>query len=92
MRARRANGASPISGKVDIKAGNPGRPEKKNTVTENAEARRLEEIRSGVQWRKWGPYLSERQWGTVREDYSYDGNAGDDQASVKGRRFIPEKY
>jgi hypothetical protein len=26
-------------------------------------------------WRKWGPYLSERQWGTVREDYSADGNA-----------------
>jgi hypothetical protein len=29
----------------------------------------------GVPWRKWGPYLSERQWGTVREDYSEDGNA-----------------
>src|SRR5689334_17280890 len=28
-----------------------------------------------VPWRKWGPYLSERQWGTVREDYSRDGNA-----------------
>ena len=26
-------------------------------------------------WRKWGPYLSERQWGTVREDYSKDGSA-----------------
>jgi hypothetical protein len=26
-------------------------------------------------WKKWGPYLSERQWGTVREDYSHDGNA-----------------
>ncbi|GAA3568746.1 glucosidase [Nonomuraea rosea] len=26
-------------------------------------------------WRRWGPYLSERQWGTVREDYSYDGDA-----------------
>ena len=26
-------------------------------------------------WKKWGPYLSERQWGTVREDYSQDGNA-----------------
>jgi hypothetical protein len=26
-------------------------------------------------WRRWGPYLSERQWGTVREDYSADGNA-----------------
>ena len=44
----------------------------------NAEAARLEEARGhGVPWRQWGPYLSERQWGTVREDYSYDGNAWD---------------
>ena len=28
-------------------------------------------------WRHWGPYLSERQWGTVREDYSPDGTAWD---------------
>uniref|UniRef100_B8HS73 Mannosylglycerate hydrolase MGH1-like glycoside hydrolase domain-containing protein n=1 Tax=Cyanothece sp. (strain PCC 7425 / ATCC 29141) TaxID=395961 RepID=B8HS73_CYAP4 len=41
-----------------------------------AEAQRLAETRSGhVDWYKWGPYLSERQWGTVREDYSDDGNA-----------------
>jgi hypothetical protein len=46
-------------------------------VSKSAEAQRLEEIRSGAQWRKWGPYLSERQWGTVREDYSEDGNAWD---------------
>jgi hypothetical protein len=39
---------------------------------------RLEEARtSKTRWRKWGPYLSERQWGTVREDYSQDGNAWD---------------
>ena len=42
---------------------------------DGAEARRLAEARDGVPWRKWGPYLSERQWGTVREDYSGDGNA-----------------
>jgi hypothetical protein len=30
-----------------------------------------------VPWRQWGPYLSERQWGIVREDYSEDGNAWD---------------
>ena len=29
----------------------------------------------GVPWRRFGPYLSERQWGTVREDYSDDGDA-----------------
>lgn len=28
-------------------------------------------------WQKWGPYVSERSWGTVREDYSADGNAWD---------------
>jgi hypothetical protein len=40
------------------------------------EQRRLEEARTGtVAWKKWGPYLSERQWGTVREDYSETGDA-----------------
>jgi hypothetical protein len=39
---------------------------------------RLDQARtSKIPWRKWGPYLSERQWGTVREDYSKDGNAWD---------------
>ncbi len=42
----------------------------------NAEQQRLQDDRVGAQpWRKWGPYLSERQWGTVREDYSADGGA-----------------
>jgi hypothetical protein len=42
----------------------------------NAEQQRLDEARErGVPWRKWGPYLSERQWGTVREDYSPGGDA-----------------
>jgi hypothetical protein len=40
--------------------------------------RRLNEAREKqIPWKKWGPYLSERQWGTVREDYSTDGNAWD---------------
>lgn len=44
----------------------------------SAEQSRLAEARDGtVPWRLWGPYLSERQWGTVREDYSADGNAWD---------------
>ena len=39
---------------------------------------RLGEARTAkAPWKKWGPYLSERQWGTVREDYSSDGNAWD---------------
>jgi hypothetical protein len=42
----------------------------------NDEQRRLEEDRLGRRpWRRWGPYLSERQWGTVREDYSAAGDA-----------------
>ncbi|NDJ24961.1 glucosidase [Nostoc sp. B(2019)] len=41
-----------------------------------AEERRLEEDRNRkAYWRRWGPYLSDRQWGTVREDYSKDGSA-----------------
>jgi hypothetical protein len=40
------------------------------------ESRRLDEAHTvSIPWRKWGPYLSERQWGTVREDYSASGDA-----------------
>jgi hypothetical protein len=57
-----------------------------------AEQERLEQARTGEQaWKKWGPYLSERQWGTVREDYSQDGNAWDyfthDQARSRAYRW-----
>ena len=42
----------------------------------NAEKQRLIDAREkDTPWRKWGPYLSERQWGTVREDYSDNGDA-----------------
>ena len=59
---------------------------------ETKEQKRLNEAReSGVSWKKWGPYLSERQWGTVREDYSHDGNAWDyfnhDQARSRAYRW-----
>ncbi len=44
----------------------------------NAEEKRLEESRDRKShWKRWGPYLSERQWGTVREDYSEHGTAWD---------------
>lgn len=43
------------------------------TVAETAEGRRLaEDARRERNWKWWGPYLAERQWGTVREDYSAD--------------------
>eukprot|EP00117_Sycon_ciliatum_P049930 scpid12923/ scgid35323/ Uncharacterized protein YMR196W len=45
---------------------------------EAAEAERLKEDAARKKnWKRWGPYLSERQWGTVREDYSADGNCWD---------------
>src|SRR5947207_14631072 len=59
---------------------------------ETNEQRRLNETREkGVPWKKWGPYLSERQWGTVREDYSHDGDAwgyfSHDQARSRAYRW-----
>jgi hypothetical protein len=52
---------------------------------------RLEEARAGVPWKAWGPYLSERQWGTVREDYSAGGDAWNhlthDQARSRAYRW-----
>src|SRR5512136_687972 len=58
----------------------------------NAEQKRLQEAREGnVPWKKWGPYLSERQWGTVREDYSENGDAWNffthDQARSRAYRW-----
>jgi hypothetical protein len=47
-------------------------------ATLTAEERRLQEvINHQAHWRRWGPYLSDRQWGTVREDYSPHGSAWD---------------
>ncbi|HVO97163.1 MAG TPA: hypothetical protein VMT15_03810 [Bryobacteraceae bacterium] len=58
----------------------------------NAEESRLEEARKRkAPWKKWGPYLSERQWGTVREDYSESGDAWNyfshDQARSRAYRW-----
>ena len=57
-----------------------------------AEHLRLEQSRDGADaWKKWGPYLSERQWGTVREDYSDGGDAWNyfthDQARSRAYRW-----
>src|SRR5213083_532327 len=47
-------------------------------IMANAEQNRLQEAHEDKQpWYRWGPYISERQWGTVREDYSPDGRAWD---------------
>src|SRR5499433_2454178 len=57
-----------------------------------AEQKRLEDAReTRAPWKKWGPYLSERQWGTVREDYSESGDAWNyfshDQARSRAYRW-----
>src|SRR5215475_12152979 len=62
------------------------------TPFRTTEQRRLAEAREGgVPWKKWGPYLSERQWGTVREDYSESGDAWNyfshDQARSRAYRW-----
>jgi hypothetical protein len=45
-------------------------------LTKTAEQMRLDEVHEkGMPWKQWGPYLSERQWGMVREDYSENGDA-----------------
>ena len=55
------------------------------------EQRLIENQATGSKWHRWGPYLSERQWGTVREDYSPDGTAWDyfthDQARSRTYRW-----
>ncbi|MDX9788183.1 MAG: hypothetical protein RBR35_18565 [Salinivirgaceae bacterium] len=48
----------------------------KHKIIDVTEQKRLNDAReAGIPWKKWGPYLSERQWGTVREDYSENGDA-----------------
>jgi hypothetical protein len=61
------------------------------TAKDTEEGRRLLETRGKLLWRRWGPYVSERSWGTVREDYSWNGAAWDflshDAARSKAYRW-----
>jgi len=62
------------------------------TEEKNKEKLRVKEARERkLSWKKWGPYLSERQWGTVREDYSDNGDAWNyfshDQARSRAYRW-----
>ncbi len=62
------------------------------SLATDAETRRLNEASDRTQnWKRWGPYLAERQWGTVREDYSDDGEAWDyfphEQAASRAYRW-----
>jgi hypothetical protein len=63
-----------------------------NPLVDVTEQKRLNEAREAqIPWKKWGPYLSERQWGTVREDYSENGDAWNffthDQARSRAYRW-----
>ncbi len=70
-----AESAPPAGPAPALPRGTPKRGTKPSALR-TAEARRLEESRQRTaHWKRWGPYLSERQWGTVREDYSADGTA-----------------
>src|SRR5262245_64719837 len=65
---------------------------RETTCMAREEERRLQEATSpDTPWKKWGPYLSERQWGTVREDYSETGDAWNyfshDQARSRAYRW-----
>jgi hypothetical protein len=67
-------------------------PQTKNDAPTREHARLAEPYVGSVPpWRKWGPYVSDRSWGTVREDYSADGNAWDylthDQARSRAYRW-----
>ena len=62
------------------------------TQQPTAEDQRLADARErNVPWRRWGPYVSERQWGTVREDYSPGGTSWEslshDQARSRAYRW-----
>ena len=61
-------------------------------IVDVIEQKRLNDAREAqIPWKKWGPYLSERQWGTVREDYSENGDAWNyfshDQARSRAYRW-----
>src|SRR5580692_4960886 len=63
-----------------------------NYMEDTAERQRLESYRTEhSKWKKWGPYVSERAWATVREDYSVDGNAWNyfpyEQAKTRAYRW-----
>ena len=83
---RRASGRDRAEERLDVRAARPSRwrparPSRRGTFPAGsammhmmtAERERLQDL----EWKRWGPYLAERAWGTVREDYSADGDAWD---------------
>ncbi|HEY1241704.1 MAG TPA: hypothetical protein VGF16_14165, partial [Bryobacteraceae bacterium] len=92
MKAKAARVASPsaLEHMADVEL--PGIQVESIAVASTAEGRRLTEtLGKPLLWRRWGPYVSERSWGTVREDYSSSGAAWDflshDMARSKAYRW-----
>ena len=90
VRVVRSRDAGPPTGEDGQVTGqNGGSAGRNDGRVGEAERRRLTE--DHVAWRRWGPYLAERAWGTVREDYSSDGTAWDylshDQARSRAYRW-----
>ena len=74
MPLRRSRPSSPRAGRAAPAA--RARVPRAEADPVQAEARRLQESADrSAHWKRWGPYLSDRAWATVREDYSADGNA-----------------
>jgi len=82
----------PLKKKTDSRETTAKTVAAESTLGPTAEQRRLKDAgNQNVAWKKWGPYLSERQWGTVREDYSQGGDAWDyfthDQARSRAYKW-----
>ena len=79
-------GGGPVVGSTDVREASEG-----YEIMNNERTRLEEDARRKKNWKRWGPYLSERQWGTVREDYSADGSSWDyfphDQARSRSYRW-----
>jgi len=56
-------------------------------LRETVEGKRLRQTKGNTGWKLWGPYVSERQWGTVREDYSQNGDAWNSLSYDRSRLF-----
>ncbi len=74
-KSARAGKAGSEGGAGNLRRGKGGRAGKAGGSPGEAETTRLREDSKRIaNWKRWGPYLADRQWGTVREDYSADGN------------------
>ena len=69
----------------------PRNPKENTKLTDPESVRLAQDTDRSLNWKRWGPYVSERQWGTVREDYSENGDCWNyfthDQARSRAYRW-----